>query len=473
MRKGEIFMEATGVNNAFIPAGATALKEGYLSNPIINPDRSEPVDSIVIGRNSGVVKAEAFDCDVPKAEAHSPASLQEQGATASKLAKIGAGVMIGVTIAAAVASGAPPLQSAASMPDQETPVTMVISDEALTQAQNYAHNGDNPVTTRQREFPRELRLDAEGPKSLSALSEFEAGQVLRIHTNLEYHEDLRIDVFRPTYMQDVEAPPEVKPETNQSAENVGGSPGTGAQTGEATGNSLNSGLQRAEATSPKSREKRQRQLTPFGVDLGNGLFYDLNGNITFNPLRLVGEFNRATIDPAGLFNSTTVESSGDHITIDRPGLWDSIDIVKSPGKIVIDRPGLWNDKVTIYQQEGRTVVDPPGFNTWLGRTEITEQGSQITYDPPGIINSTTVTKDGTDTRIGIPGWANDVIITEEGNTIRIKYPGWANDTIITREKDSTRIDPAGWGNSISIQRSGNRITVDPAGLNNSVTITIR
>lgn len=433
-------MKAPDISTIPAYAGSSVSKGGRLSGTGVRTQEvSEPGDS------SGVDSL----CD---------RSEIGQGSTSSTLAKIGAGALIGVTLAASLASAAPLPQNEAPRPSQEPAATLVITEEAQGPAKEYLQGSDNPVTIQRQDFPSELRLDAEKSAPVTGISGFEDEQVFRMHTNLEYHEALRIDVFRPIFTEQVEAPPEVKPPAAPSLD--------------AAGTPVNTVAQPAEASSLTTTRTRPRDLTPFGVDLGNGLFYDLNGNLTFNPLRVVGAFGEATVDPAGFFNTTTVRSDGNRMTIDRPGLFNSIDIVKSPGKIVLDQPGFWNDTITITQRDGRTTVDPPGLNTWLGQTEITQEGNRVTYDPPGVLNSTTITGDGHDTRIAIPGWANDVTITEEGNTIRIKYPGWANDTTITRQGDRILIDPAGWGNSISISRTGNEIRVDPTGLNNSTIITI-
>lgn len=310
----------------------------------------------------------------------------------------------------------PSISQTVSLPEADTRVALVTDVEAT------------PAVTQSQASTSALRLE-----------------------NLEVHDGLRVDVVRSIYVEQTPATPVQQP---------------------------------AQPTDPQAptppaphsngiiRTVKERELSPFGVDVGNGLFYDLNGNLTFNPTRVSENFHSITVDPPGLFNSTTITRSGSEIRIDPAGPLNSTFIDMADGRTIIDAPGRFNE-VTVRETGGTTTITPPTLPGLINPTTIRQHGDTVRYDPPGLFNRTVITRDGSTTRIAVPGWGNDVTISNHGDTTRMAYPGWGNDVTITRSGDRTTIDPYGLGNSITITRTGDQVRVDPPGWANSVTITIQ
>ena len=71
-----------------------------------------------------------------------------------------------------------------------------------------------------------------------------------------------------------------------------------------------------------------------GIDLGDGIFYDLAGHITISPDRAMGEqagkndFGGAHLDSPG-WNDTRVSRSGENVLVDGPG-WNDFRINEKP-----------------------------------------------------------------------------------------------------------------------------------------------
>lgn len=268
--------------------------------------------------------------------------------------------------------------------------------------------------------------------------------------NLEIYDGLRVDVVRSIYVAQTPSTPLQNPAPAADPQApTSPSPQSGGVT----------------------RTVKQRELSPFGVDVGNGLFYDLSGNLTFNPARVSESFRSITVDPPGLLNSTTITRSGSEIRIDPPGAFNSTTINTVDGRTIIDLPGPFNE-VIVRQTGDTTTISPPTIPGVLNPVTVVQQGDTISYDPPGFFNRTVLTRDASTTRIAVPGWANDVTISRQGDTTRMAYPGWGNDVTVTQSGDRTTIDPHGLGNSIIVTRHGDQVRVDPPGWANSVTITI-
>ncbi|MDQ7825342.1 MAG: hypothetical protein RDV48_21255 [Candidatus Eremiobacteraeota bacterium] len=416
-------------------------------------DSAAPADLVELGGKPSPGRAFKADMNLFAADATAADSALPEAAleasSPSTIAKVAAGAMLGLSIFATVASAMPPGSTVQGPPaGEKAPIEKVLDGaEGITAESPEGTAGEQGAAPAGQSFPRTLNLEGieePGTAESRKVSEGEenmlkAGVVQ--YQNIELHNGLRIDLFRATHT--------VEKET-----------GAAGETGEKT-----------PAPAPVVRETVKKELSPFGVDLGDGLFYDLNGNLTFNPLRVKEEYRTITVDPHGLGNSTTVTKKGDTITIDPFGPFNSTTVSLRKGGIVVDPAGLFNS-TSIEQHKGITTIHHPGIEGIVLNTTVSQSGGQIRYDPPGGFNSFTVAERGNETRIGIPGMMNDVVISKGGTTTRIEYPGIADDTVITRSGDRTVINPSGLMDSISVVREGSRITVDPSGLGNSVTITV-
>ncbi|MEW6283350.1 MAG: hypothetical protein AB1758_32375, partial [Candidatus Eremiobacterota bacterium] len=155
------------------------------------------------------------------------------------------------------------------------------------------------------------------------------------------------------------------------------------------------------------------EYSPFGVYLGDGLFYDFNGNLTMVPQRLAA------------------------------------------GPLV-------------PQDATRITVDPTGFNN---TTDVTRRGDRVNVDPPGWGNSTDVVKDGCQVRINPTGWYNEIVIERNGNRTVINPYGLANEIHLNRSQGQVSVDPYGWNNEVGISLGDGRANVDPFGWNNDTGIS--
>lgn len=410
---------------------------------------ASPRDSVALGA-----------AGAPLPEIVPSASPEDLGATSLGVAhRVAVGGLLGLSLLAAFgcSAGTPVAPSAGSPP--EASIATVVEGPATAGTE-----GRVPIHLTADATTVEAGTEA-GVEAVSRVGDAAESQGLRSLENLEIHDAVRIDVVRASH-----------PVPVQPARTEGQPAGPGAGEAGDASTSAPGGTQQGGVTAPAApavSAATPNELSPFGVDVGDGLFFDINGNLTFNPLRVKEDYHRITVDPAGLFNSTTVTRKGDQVRIDPSGLFDSTVITQEGDKTIIDPPGRFNH-VTVTQHGGQTTVAPFGISGFVNPTQVVEHEGRVTYNPPGLFNHTTITQHGSQTRIAIPGWGNDVMTVEKtGDTTRIAHPGWGNDIVITRSGNRTVIDPFGWGNSIVITRTGNTVRVDPPGLMNSVTITFR
>lgn len=145
-------------------------------------------------------------------------------------------------------------------------------------------------------------------------------------------------------------------------------------------------------------------LSPYGVNLGNGLFYDAHGNLTFNPytalrgeplpqaenVRIEGFLSGQTLQRSGGDTALTgtlgltARIQGDRL--ERPGLATDLTVTREGNTTVLHRGALTTD-VRITQEGNRTTIRRGLLSTpWT----ITRDGNQITIDRGALTPSTTI-----------------------------------------------------------------------------------
>jgi hypothetical protein len=215
-------------------------------------------------------------------------------------------------------------------------------------------------------------------------------------------------------------------------------------------------------------------LSEYGVALGNGLFYDLNGNLSLVPLLAFyapvagAALAGFSVDPPGPLNTTRVSRQGDRTTIDPPGPFDQTVVQTRPDGVDIDSLGLGNT-TRIRQNGNATVIDPDGrFNSIILERVGGEVRVRNDAHPPTVLRTT-----DRGLELAFPGFGFPKTVTVEhrGNRIEIDPPGLFNTTTITVEPERIEVDRPGFWNGTTITRQGNRVIVDPPGFFNEVVVT--
>jgi hypothetical protein len=353
------------------------------------------------------------------------------------LIKVGAGAMLGLTLFTSIASALPGQGAPKPLPDNGTAITRVIEEPEVEyrDPQGASMPDLSAIRSGQRTFPASLRLERGETIGLVKPEPLQMG--IRHYENIELLDGLRLEIARETYTL---------------KKNAGGT---------------------------SEVEIRQKALSSLGVDVGNGLFYDLNGNLTFNPLRFQEDYSTISIMPQNFLNTTTIERDGDLINImpRSSPIQGRTKIRTGEGKLTVNYPGEIKPTI-ILQQEGRTLIQAPGQLGLLNTTYITEKGNLVRIDPPEGAGSTFIRtaeneQGEKETRILAPGITQEIVITGSGDSSRIKYQDSGNDTLITRSGDKTIIQPSALGETITITRDGNKITVNHFGWKKDVSITIK
>lgn len=209
-----------------------------------------------------------------------------------------------------------------------------------------------------------------------------------------------------------------------------------------------------------------------GVDLGRGLFLDLNGNLTFNPFKMENhDLEEITVDHPGWGNNTVITVNDDGVRINHPG-WNNFTYVSQKGDTITINQPEWGVNTYIRQKDGRSEVVHPG---WGGVTVFSKQGDTTSVQHPGALGKTYVTRQG-DTTIIQPRDLSQgrVYIKRDGNRTTIIYPHNAdrvhilkypdrqvifresdplNRTTISFEKDRTVIAEAGFMGARTVIRT--------------------
>ncbi len=213
-------------------------------------------------------------------------------------------------------------------------------------------------------------------------------------------------------------------------------------------------------------------LSPFGVELGDGVFFDLNGNLSLVATRAFqeareGDYSQVRVDPYGWNNETEVRIRGERLSVVPPGFGTTTTMELDSSQITVSPPGFSND-YTITRRGDRTVIDPPGFNNSI---EVFHGERSIVIDPPGFNNSITIRKDDNSLRVNPTGWGWDqTVVRRDGDTMTIDPDGWFNNTTIHQDGNRTTYNPPGWRDSVTVNRGERDTTIDRYGWSDDVTI---
>lgn len=211
---------------------------------------------------------------------------------------------------------------------------------------------------------------------------------------------------------------------------------------------------------------------PFGVYLGDGLFYDLNGNLVLVPQRAFEgpvapqDAREVRVDPEGWSNTTKAVRDGDVVDVQPDGWGNDTRVTRDGGRVTVDPEG-WNNDTVITRRGDRTTIDPEG---WSNEIELQRGAGELTVDPEGWGNTTRVRLGQDRVEVDPEGWANETVITRHGNQIRIDPEGWANETTITRSGHEVRVRRSGWGDETVIRQDGDRLVIDPVGWGNETVV---
>ncbi|MGE0491561.1 MAG: hypothetical protein AB7S38_20285 [Vulcanimicrobiota bacterium] len=228
----------------------------------------------------------------------------------------------------------------------------------------------------------------------------------------------------------------------------------------------------------KTREEKVAvDRSDYGISLGDGLFYDLNGNLSFVPFlafyapieaAVAGLGGSFQVNPPGMFNATDVTHHGDRVNIN-PSWFDSTNVTIDGRRAKLDRRGSRLD-VDIRQSENLTIIDPHGaFN----EITVERQNNRLVVDPGGAGQAFVISRAGNHVDIDPPGALDSTRISVNSNGLTIDRPGFANGTTITVEPDRILVDPAGLANDTEIRRDGQSLTIDRPGWFNSTTVSAK
>ena len=203
-------------------------------------------------------------------------------------------------------------------------------------------------------------------------------------------------------------------------------------------------------------EREKLPLSPVGIDMGDGLFLDTTGNITFNPLRGNNEdFDRISVIHPGFSGSTQVYKDGDDAKIVYPGFSGSRTVTKEGNITNIVHPGFQGN-TTVREEGNTTIINHPGF---AGTTSVIKEGNTTKIIHPGFAGKTVISEEGSTTRLIHPGFAGSTVVSEEGDATKVIHPGFAGATVIRKEGNDTRIIHPGLEGSTIISRNGSNIRI--------------
>lgn len=193
-----------------------------------------------------------------------------------------------------------------------------------------------------------------------------------------------------------------------------------------------------------------RQLSPLGVYLGDGVFLDSNMNLSFVPSRVV---QGPVLEPAQSLEvrgaiRADVSQQGDTTTIQRFGPDQS---VRQLGADRVEfRPGSWSSPVQISRSGDTTTIEGGAFSYPV---TITRSENQITVRQSGLFGSSSSTVISRSdhqfemTRGSLFGGKVNVSVNGMG---QVEYQGrGVSDTLVQRGENGIVTVRGGWGSSQS------------------------
>lgn len=203
-------------------------------------------------------------------------------------------------------------------------------------------------------------------------------------------------------------------------------------------------------------------LSPIGVYLGDGIFFDTNGNLRLVPARAFGlqitdgDASSITVEQQGILNDLSIERDGGRVVVDGSGFGrlNSIVVTEGANGATINPHGFGNWNSIKFEQRGnRTIIDPHGFGSW-DQIVITRDGNRTTIEQPGWFHTTTT-------------------ITRTENSIKVDPPGPWNTSVAHFCGDHVKIDPTGPWNDTEIHRDGQNVEVTRRGAWNDSSIELK
>jgi len=207
-------------------------------------------------------------------------------------------------------------------------------------------------------------------------------------------------------------------------------------------------------------EKVENPLSPVGVDLGGGLFFDANSNITFNPLRGDGQdYGNISVQHPHYGGTTSIYIRGDNTRITYPHYKGTRSVVKRGDKTSIIHPGF-SGTTTVVENGKKTNIIHPGFH---GSTTIIKEDNRTDIIHPGFGGKTVIAEAGNTTRLIHPGFNGTTIVTQQGNVTKVIHPGFKGTTVIRKDGDTTRvIHPHYQGTTIIANQGGLTRIIHPS-----------
>lgn len=196
--------------------------------------------------------------------------------------------------------------------------------------------------------------------------------------------------------------------------------------------------------------------SPVGVDLGEGLFLDASGNISFNPLRGDnGSFDKISVIHPHYGGTTDIYPEGDDLKIVYPHFGGARTVKKEGNTTNIVHPGFQGN-TTVREEGNRTVINHPGF---AGTTTVIKNGKTTDIIHPGFAGKTVISEEANGARLVHPGFAGTTVIREEGNATGVIHPGFAGTTIIRKEGNTTKIVHPGFEGTTIINKVGENLQI--------------
>ena len=196
--------------------------------------------------------------------------------------------------------------------------------------------------------------------------------------------------------------------------------------------------------------------SPVGVDLGEGLFLDTSGNISFNPLRGDNDnFHQISVIHPHYGGTTNIYPDGDDAKIVYPHFGGTRTVSKEGNTTNIVHPGFQGN-TTVKEEGNRTTVNHPGF---AGTTTIIKNGNTTDIIHPGFAGKTVISEETSGARLIHPGFSGTTVIREEGNATGVIHPGFAGTTIVRKEGNTTKIIHPGFEGTTLVNKVGENIQI--------------
>ena len=200
----------------------------------------------------------------------------------------------------------------------------------------------------------------------------------------------------------------------------------------------------SETDSQGHSQTKDVDLSPFGVDLGDGLFLDLNGNLSYEmaPGMMVRGPNHLEYSVPALMGKKVV------VTVDQT---PQATVISQPS--LIGGPAIWR----ISQKGNDTVIEEPTLFGGPARTTIHCEGNVTTISRPGLGGPYQVARvidAGGHTEVRQPALGGDMVTTIDhvGSTTTIKQPALFHPSVTTIEGQGDVITARYPGGSTTIRR---------------------